>query len=311
MVSKEKLRAFLVVSRGNLMLASIGHPTLGLFLGAGSLSDLLNIRVFFFILLHFTAAFFACNINCYYDYNVDKRYKKEMSSAVDMIGKRNMVVIMFFELTLAAMLLSYLFSKGFYITGFAGLTGILGAMGYSAEPIRIKRRGLASPLPIFLLYSLPLIGGWFLFKNHLDVYFILFLVGYVFMNEGFTLVNMCEDFSEDKKEGVTTWAHILGLRKTLSLAYIFSTLGTLTPLGIILKYHVENNFVLKIKETSLLVAVTISFFMIILAASDVRDITRNSENNLEDKAKEYGKKLQKWFLMTRYPLMISALLALL
>jgi 4-hydroxybenzoate polyprenyltransferase len=306
MTSNVRIKAFLKVSRANLLLASIGHATLGLSLGAGSLDALLHIEVPLYIALHYSIAFLACNINCLYDYDVDRRYKRYMSDSIDTLGKKPLKIILVLEFFIALILTGYFFSLGFYITGAAAILGILGAISYSAEPIRIKKRGLVSPLPILLLYMLPLIGGWFVFKQTLEFSFVIFLLGYALMNEGYTLVNMCEDYSEDQDEGIRTWAHIFGLKKTLTLAYFFAISGMLCVFA--LGYNLYLEFV-GLRSTPALISIIFAAVLIFMAAIEVGQV-RHGEN-LEERAKVYGKRLQRWFMMTRYPLMVASILLLL
>ena len=55
------------------------------------------------------------------------------------------------------------------------------------------------------------------------------------MNEGFTLVNVCEDYDEDKEEGIRTWAHIFGIRRTILIAVLFSFSGVISIAALTLK----------------------------------------------------------------------------
>jgi 4-hydroxybenzoate polyprenyltransferase len=301
---RKKIRAFLRLSRANLLLATVGHATLGLFLGADSLEDLFYIGVVLYILLHYNIAFLACNVNCLYDYEVDKKYKRYLSESVDTIGKKTLKYIILSEFFLALFLISCFFYLEHYITAFAALIAIFVAFSYSAEPIRIKKRGLVSPFPVLILYMLPLLGGWFIFRAGVDLIFIVFLIGYALMNEGFTLVNVCEDYHEDIDSGIRTWSHILGLKRTLVLAHIFATLGILCVL--VLGYKLYQEMDVRMIPASLSLVLTT---LLILKASMEVGQARFGEN-LELQAKIYGKKLQKWFITTRYPLMATSLLLL-
>ena len=151
-----------------------------------------------------------------------------------------------------------------------------------------------------------MIGGWFIFRENITIYFLLFLVGYVLMNEGFTLVNTCEDFKEDEKEKIRTWAHVMGLKKTLKLAFIFSLCGLLCILGLFLKLY-QNTW--DIVYIPAIVSIFFTLILILKSSFEVREVYLGED--LEVRAKKYGTRLQKWFLMTRYPLLISSLLLLL
>ncbi len=298
-----KIKAFLRVSRANLLIASVGHPALGLILGASILSDLLIWEVPLYIMLHYSIAFFGCNLNSLCDYNVDKLYKKYMSDSVDIIGKKNLKILILLEFLISVAIIIFLFSNGYIIISLLAVIAIIIIYIYSAEPIRLKKQGLLSPLPILILYTIPPIGGWFIFRENITIYFLLFLIGYVFMNEGFTLVNTCEDYKEDKLSKIKTWAHVIGLKETLKIAFIFTEIGLLCILGLILKLY-QNTW--NIFYTPAIIAIFISTILILKSSFEVRETYLGKD--LELTAKKYGKRLQKWFLMTRYPLILTSLL---
>jgi 4-hydroxybenzoate polyprenyltransferase len=302
----EKTKAFFKVSRANLLVASFGHATLGMLIGAITINDLFRIEFPLFIALHYSIAFFACNINCYFDYEVDKRYKKYMSDSVEIITKSKLKIIIIIEFFISLILIICFYMFGYPIISTLAIIGLLGAYSYSAEPIRIKKHGIISPLPILILYTIPVIGGWLIYNNDFSSVLIIFIIGYVFMNEGFTLVNSCEDYAEDKKEKIITWAHYFGLKKTLLLAFLFSISGILCSFALGLKlFNVFNGII----HLPALMMIFVSATLILKASIEVGEVYRSKD--LENKSKEYGKRLQKWFLMTRYPLIFTAIFILL
>ncbi len=300
-----QLRAFLQISRANLLLTSIGHATLGMILAAGSLSALIQVKTLLYILLHYSIALFGCIINSYYDYQVDTQYKKYMADGVDVFGRSKIKLFLFIEAFAVVILIGWFVFYGYLIVAGLGLIGFFAAFSYSAEPMRIKKHGLLSPVPVLILYTVPILGGWFLFRNDVTFLFILFVIGYMLMNQGFTLVNTCEDYTEDKQEGITTWAHVFGLRKTLMIATIFSIAGLLC-VGAMAGMLIPLFTLVDVIDVILL---CITGVLITKAAWEVRQVSKGDD--LEKKAKLYGTRLQRWFMMTRYPLMITGLFLLL
>jgi 4-hydroxybenzoate polyprenyltransferase len=224
-----KLRDFLTISMAKIQLGTFPHAALGIFLAAGGLHELANWSILVYIFLYFVLITFACNINCLYDYDVDKKYKTHYSDAIQRLGFKTVERILVAEVVIILILTTYLFVNSHYITGSLALLGLFFSYAYSASPLRLKKRGVLSPFPVLVgLYTLPLLAGWFLLDKPIPIYFILFVVGYALMNEGFTLVNTCEDYTEDKTEGIRTWAHVFGLRKTLTVALAFSLGGLLS-----------------------------------------------------------------------------------
>ena len=62
-----------------------------------------------YILLRYSIAFFGCNLNSSFNYNVDKLYKKYISNSRDVIGKKNLKIIIFFEF-LILIIIMYIWS---------------------------------------------------------------------------------------------------------------------------------------------------------------------------------------------------------
>ncbi|MFQ5883561.1 MAG: prenyltransferase [Thermoplasmata archaeon] len=301
-----KLQDFMTISMAKIQLGTLPHATLGIFLAAGGLHELANWSILVYIALYFVLITFACNINCLYDYEVDRKYKTYHSDAIDRLGFGTVRRIILLEVVLALILIAYLFANRHYVTGTLALLGLFFSYAYSASPVRLKKRGVLSPLPVLIgLYTLPLLGGWFLLDKPVLGYFILFVVGYALMNEGFTLVNTCEDYAEDKSEGIKTWAHVFGMRRTLALALIFS-LGGFLSLGILAFAWLPSFSFASPKEivTLFLIAVlTVALVVSILQVNRAR-----VGENLEVSAKLYAKKMPRWFMTTRYPMLFIALL---
>jgi len=306
-IKESKIKAFLAISRGNLLLATSSHAVLGFLFAANEIRELLNYPILAFVLLHLTLAVFACNINSYFDYEVDKRYKRYMSDAVDAIGKKNIRFILGFELAAALALIAYLLAEGKILPGLLAIVGIFFAVSYSAEPIRIKGRGWMSQLPIFIgLYMVPLFAGYLLIRISFLPSFIIFVIGYAMMNEGFTIVNSCEDYSEDRREGICTWAHLLGLDRALKVAFVFVLAGLLSIVVLIFRISWSH---IAVYEWFAIAVSAVSVMTILAASIDVYRIRH--ADDLEASAKIHAQKLSRWFIMTRYPLVATAFLLLL
>lgn len=301
-----KLRDFLTISMAKIQLGTLPHAMLGIFLAASGLHELANWSILVYVALYFVLITFACNINCLYDYEVDRKYKSYHSDAIDRLGFGTVKRIILGEIIIALILILYLFINRHYITGSIALLGLFFSYAYSARPLRLKKRGVLSPFPVLIgLYTLPLLGGWFLLDKPVLGYFILFVVGYALMNEGFTLVNTCEDYAEDESEGIRTWAHVLGMRRTLTIALIFS-LGGFLSLGALAFVWLPSFSFAGIKEivTLFLIAIlTVALVVSILQVNKAR-----VGEDPEASAKLYAKKMPKWFMTTRYPMLLIALL---
>jgi len=289
-----KLKDFIVISRGPLLIGSLANPLLGTALAAGNIGVFLSMPVFVYFILYYLLIIFACNINCLFDVEVDGKYKSYMSEATKSFGICNLKIVLFVEFLIAAYLLYWLFLNGYGLTAILALLGLLCGILYSAEPVRIKKRGFWSPFPVLIgLYTFPILGGWFLFQNSLPVYFMVFVIGYALMNEGITLVNTVEDHSEDEKEGIRTWSHIFGQQNTLRIAALFTVFGMGTVISVFINFTAMS-FI----SMGLLLLSTITILAVIKQVNSVR-----KAEDPEKSAKIHAKKMPKWFVMTRFPLL--------
>ncbi len=307
----DSLKSFLVISRAKIQLGTPPHPLLGLILGASAISQFLSPISLIYIVLYFLLITFACNINCLYDVRIDEKYKKHMSTAVKTLGKNTVKTIILIEAMAILVIISYLIFTGYYLTSLLSLSGLVFGYVYSAEPVRVKGRGILSPFPVLIgLYTLPVLGGWFIFQSTLTLYIVVFCIGYALLNEGITLVNTCEDYKEDMEEGIKTWAHIFSMEKTMRVAFIFTTLGGLLAIiGVILK-PVQIGWTFYNTYSSILFVGMgiINTFVIIKIGGDIYEA--GSEDDLQISCKKAAKNMPKWFISSRYPLLVMALLLL-
>lgn len=312
MSTSEKIKAFLAISRAKIQLGTPPHPLLGLILGASAFTDVVSTPALLYLALYILLITFACNINCLYDIDIDKKYKKYMSDAVETLGKGTVKSFILLESVAIVLLTFYLFINGYIITSVLALSGMMFGYIYSAEPIRVKKRGIFSPFPVLIgLYTLPVLGGWFIFHGNLSLYIIVFSIGYALINEGITLVNTCEDYDEDKSEGITTWAHLFDLRKTMKIAYVFTIGGgIIAVIGVFLKPILLGWSFYNMYSSVIFVSMGVLNTAIILLIGE-KIIASSEKDDLKSSCKKAAKNMPKWFITTRYPLLLMALLILL
>lgn len=295
------LRSFLIVSRWEIQLVSFASATLGPILAASNLRELLNMDVGLFIVLFYLVATFSCNINCYYDVDVDALYKKRLSNAVRAIGRRRMAVIMTAEVLLAIAISIILALHGHLITSILAITGLLFAWAYSSPPFRAKGHGLWGQLLVNTgIYVLPLLGGYLILSGEIAVAVWAFILLYAIMNTGINLVNSAEDYQEDKEIGIRTAAHALGIKRTMRLAVFLMLTGYLSLLFILLAFYRKGGWS-GIAGVSIL-SVAALFFIF-----DTVKCTL-PEADMAGQAKRCGKRVPLWFVITRYPIWLFLLL---
>jgi len=301
------LKNFLIVSRANIQIASLPTAALGVALAAKNWSDILNLPVLLYIILFFVILTYSCNVNCLNDLEVDEKHKNYLSHAVKSIGIPKLKSLMAAELLIAGIIIISLCILKKEIIYLSAFLGIACGYAYSAPPLRIKKRGIISPLPVtFGLYFLPIIAGWFIVTNQLSAFIILFGAGYALIMQGITFINTCEDYKEDRISGIRTLAHVLGIRKTLLLGSIFVLTGGITDLVLLLFFKINLHDIKAISLVSVLILIIFFFGSIINISRKLYDISIS--RNPFALSKKEAFKMRIWFLTTRYPLFFISLL---
>lgn len=301
------IKNFLVISRANIQISSLPTASLGIVLASKNWTDILNLPVLLYIIFFFIVLTYSCNINCLNDLEVDEKSKTYLSSAVKSIGYSRLKILMTAELVVAGVIIFFLcILKRDMIYLFA-VIGILCGHVYSAPPLRLKKRGILSPIPVvFGLYFLPVIAGWFLIASQLSFFIVVFGIGYALIMQGITFINMSEDYDEDRISGIHTFAHVLGIRRTLYLGSAFVTIGGFTTLALIVLYKLNLNTIHDI--LFIIILLFSAYFLIsIINISTELNLIGSSNNPLKE-VKKNSSKMPKWFLMTRYPLFFISLL---
>lgn len=313
------LRDFLVISRARIQIASLPTALIGCALAARSRGELRDAGVLLYVLMFFVVLTFACNLNCLTDAEVDALHKREMSEAVRALGEKRIMAILGVEAVLAvvlAVLLAVHEKKAVFLAGAATLAI---AYAYSAPPLRVKKRGWLSPVPVVLgLYALPPLGGWYLIRGSLNGNILVFAIAYAMLMEGLTIVNTCEDQPEDEATGVRTLAHALGIRRALVAGAWLAGVGGAVAAGVVLTAakglaggasavapggHAAPGTVIFVAVATLAVAYGAG---VVLAVGALRGLARADDPAAGCKLR--ARHMPAWFLLTRYPLLLMALL---
>jgi 4-hydroxybenzoate polyprenyltransferase len=298
----------LTVSRANIQVASLPTASLGILLASRSKPDVIDASVVCYVAFFFIVLSYSCQVNCLHDLEVDDRSKPYFSGAVRAIGIRRLKIITWGELAAAVGLvlaIVWLKKEATYLLLTLGI-GI--GHAYSAPPLRIKKRGAFSPLPVmFGLYFLPIAAGGFLVLGRITGLILFFGLGYALVMEGITLVNTCEDFAEDRDSGTTTLAHLLGVRKALRAGALFIVSGALMILGLFL----PKILTLAERWSLFVLAVLLGFVFATAVYRISRDLFLLSRaSNPVLGSKRLARNMPRWFFWTRYPLFLMSLIFL-
>jgi 4-hydroxybenzoate polyprenyltransferase len=131
-------------------------------------------------------------------------------------------------------------------------------------------------------------------------------MGYALIMQGVTFINTCEDYKEDRISGIHTFAHVLGIRKTLLLGSILVFIGGVADLVLVLYFKIDLN---NIKTISLLLILIFGIFFL----GSIINISKNLylvgiSKDPFGLSKKEAFKMRIWFLTTRYPLLFISLL---
>ncbi len=297
----ERIKAFLEISRWRIQLVSLATILIGPLYAADNISNLVNLDLLLFGILFLSTITFACNINCFFDRDVDILKKKNLARSVDILGASNVRTLMIFETFVIFLLIVYFFLQGYPIIALLASIGWFFGFGYSAYPIRLKGRGLLGPISVNLgVYVLPILAGYLVIDNNISTGFLIFIAGYSLLNLGINLVNVAEDYEVDKNSNIITIAHKLGVGKTIGTASLTAWVGGAVIL--VTLFPLINDFYTGAIFIIMLIAILFTSIDITLIL-----ISENIHQNVQKK----GKRLPIYFISTRYPMVLMLLFSLL
>ncbi len=190
------------------------------------------------------AGSYAMMVNNYYDYLIDKNNptKKHLAYFVELYGKKKILFLCIINLTIfvvPSMLIAYTTKR--LILALLALLGALLGFTYSAEPIRLKRRGLWGLISKFLLiFVLQTLYIFFSYKEALTIFDWLFVISASIFWTGATVVpSEAEDTVFDKSYGISTFALWIGPERSAVVMLVLSFVG---GVGILVYYLLQTAY---------------------------------------------------------------------
>lgn len=301
------IRYSLRIRRVEYRIAEIPIFLIPIFLTVRESSSLMSVQFWEGFLIFMFMFAFGDLVNCLADRELDKIYKPYLTEAVYGIGVRG-VVWQATASALAALILSAHLSwlgRNWLIL-LATACGLFTAYVYSAEPIRLKKRGLWQLVFYwFGLFFGPMIFAGMLFETVPSFHVICVALFFGLLQTGIILVNTAEDLPEDQKLGVQTVTVVLGLKKSLKFAFIFILLGS-TLLLASLAWPM-----LSIKPLRILVLVFLPLIASSVYAASclwiiLKKIIPASQEQAIEIVKSYGKRVPLWITSTAISTLITA-----
>ena len=217
---------FITAGRAEYFSADITPFLIGCFL-ATKISSW-NLELFIIGLLTVISAHYsAVWSNVLSDYDLDKKYKSYLPNAVDIIGKKTLVLFITLS-SLIGTILSLLLSlwAGSYLLFILWILGLTSAHIYTLEPIRLKKYPLIGDIARGFPIIIPMIFGYIIFNNAISPILVVNFVGISINLLGLFLIGEVWDYKDD-----------VGYVKTLAIKFGYKKCvyagGILTSLGLI------------------------------------------------------------------------------
>jgi 4-hydroxybenzoate polyprenyltransferase len=180
--------------------------------------------VFIFFLLFA----FGDMVNCLADRDLDAVYKPHLSEAVYGLGVRFVTFQVCATAALALALsahLSWLLHR--WLLFALVVVGLALGAAYSVPPVRLKGRGLAQLVCLWLIIFVgPMLFVSLLVETFPPPALLALAAAYGTLQMGVILVNTAEDYPEDLAAGVRTTVVATGLRAGISLALALAAAGS-------------------------------------------------------------------------------------
>jgi 4-hydroxybenzoate polyprenyltransferase len=219
------------ISRAEFIMPNLGSLILGLAWGATSSMDLATLAIL--IILSFTiingSSAIGAQINTLSDYDLDLKdpRKKNITDAVDSLGKNKIKILLIIEFLITLALVSIFI----YVTNNPWLLvmwiiGISLGWIYSAPPIRLKARSWLAPVSLILVLGIfPVLFAYFTFTTAMQPFFLLALGGLAMTIYGVIIPTEIRDYFGDKTMHIETMTVHLGLVKATVACIVLISLG--------------------------------------------------------------------------------------
>ncbi len=222
-------RNFMVISRYEFMFGGVFFLLSVSFLGSGSWVRLKSkfILVVLGVIVWYLSHMIGSKVNCLADYELDRKYKVHLADAVDFLGRKTIWGVIIVESFLALFFtLVMVFLVGKPILVVLWVFGWLVTMGYSLEPLRLKRRGVLNPLSLILvLYTLPIAFGYIALSDSVNLLIVKLLIAVGLQMFSLILLNEVEDIPEDRDQNIRTPCVRYGLWPVVPIAAVIYIAG--------------------------------------------------------------------------------------
>ncbi|PYG88026.1 4-hydroxybenzoate polyprenyltransferase [Ruminiclostridium sufflavum DSM 19573] len=225
---------FIIAGRAEYFTADLTPYFIGVFLGMsvtrlnGNFATINLHSIITFIeglLIVILAHYSAVHINVLADYEMDKRFKSELTQAVDIIGHTRLALFVVFSIVIGFLICLHLsYSNGLILLVVLWGIGTIFAVIYSAKPVRLKKYPFLGDVGrgVPLVITMPF--GYYLFTQTYHHIITFCVVGMAINLFGLFMVGETWDWKDDK--GIAnTIAVTFGYKVALFIGLIFIPAG--------------------------------------------------------------------------------------
>jgi 4-hydroxybenzoate polyprenyltransferase len=294
------------ISRSEFLLPNLGSLIMGLAWGASPPLGLIDGAILIalsFSIINISSAIGA-QANTLSDYELDLKdeRKKELVTALDSFGHKNVkkALILEFFLTLVLVTVFMLIQQKLILLPL-WIIGISLGIEYSAPPLRLKARSWIAPVSLILVLAIfPVLFAFYTFTFEISHFFLISLAGLALTVYGVIIPTEIRDFFGDKAMNIQTMTVRLGLSRATLLGIILVSVGAaFTGTGLLLEWVSKQQpwfsiFLLSIPVATLFV---IGKFRQLYSLSKDYETADKNQTILEEKIVELSSDNPKWIMI--------------
>lgn len=294
------------ISRSEFLLPNLGSLIMGLAWGAspplGLIDGAILITLSFSIINISSAIGAQANTLSDYELDIKDERKKELVTALDSFGHKNVKKALILELFLTLVLVTiFMLIQQKLILLPLWIIGISLGIEYSAPPLRLKARSWIAPVSLILVLAIfPVLFAFYTFTFEISPFFLISLAGLALTVYGVIIPTEIRDFFGDKVMNIQTMTVRLGLSRATLLGIILVSVGAaFTGTGLLLEWVSKQQiwfsiFLLSIPVGALFV---VGKFRQLYFLSKNYETAGKSQTILEEKIVELSSDNPKWIMI--------------
>ena len=231
------------ISRSEFLLPNLGSLIMGLAWGAspplGLIDGAILIALSFSIINISSAIGAQANTLSDYELDIKDERKKELVTALDSFGHKNVIKALILELFLTLVLVTvFMLIQQKLILLPLWIFGISLGIEYSAPPLRLKARSWIAPVSLILVLAIfPVLFAFYTFTFEISLFFLISLAGLALTVYGVIIPTEIRDYFGDKAMNIQTMTVRLGLSRATLLGIILVSVGAaFTGTGLLLEW---------------------------------------------------------------------------